>query len=109
TSQAQILDIAHKYRELHIPLDNIVQDWFWWTRTGEFVFNKNYPDPAGMAAELHRDHVHLMVSIWPFFYPGTHNYEEMDRLGYFVDRTKVEAFHPLGTALYDAFNPEASK
>jgi len=36
---------AHKYRELHIPVDNIVQDWFWWTTKGEFVFNKNYPTP----------------------------------------------------------------
>jgi len=109
TSQEQILGVAHEYRELHIPVDNIVQDWFWWTRTGEFVFNKNYPDPAGMVDDLHRNHFHLMVSIWPFFYPGTHNYEEMDKLGYFIDRTKVAAFHPLGTALYDAFNPAARK
>jgi len=107
TSQAQLLEIARKYRELNIPADNIVQDWFWWTRTGEFIFNKNYPDPAGMIADLHREHFHLMVSIWPFFYPGTHNYEEMDKRGYFIDRTKVAAFHPLGTALYDAFNPAA--
>ena len=46
-SQAELLGVAHKYRELHIPLDNIVQDWFWWTITGESVFNKNYPDPKG--------------------------------------------------------------
>ncbi len=39
--------MARKYRELHIPADNIVQDWFWWNRKGEFVFNKNYPDPEG--------------------------------------------------------------
>ena len=107
SSQAEILGVAHKYRDLHIPVDNIVQDWFWWTRTGEFVFNKNYPDPAGMVADLHRNHFHLMVSIWPFFYPGTRTYEEMDKLGYFIDRTKSAGFHPLGTALYDAFNPAA--
>ena len=40
--------VAHKYRELHIPVDNIVQDWFWWNKMGEPVFNKNYPDPKGM-------------------------------------------------------------
>jgi len=44
-SQQEILGIAHKYRELHIPLDNIVQDWFWWNTMGEMVFNKNYPMP----------------------------------------------------------------
>ncbi len=108
-SQAEILSVAHKYRALHIPLDNIVQDWFWWTKTGEFVFNKNYPDPPGMVDDLHRNHVHLMVSIWPFFYPGTATYADMDKRGYFIDRTKVESFHPKGTAVYDAFNPEARK
>ena len=27
-SQAEILGIAKKYRDLHLPADNIVQDWF---------------------------------------------------------------------------------
>ena len=109
TSEQQIVAVAHKYRDLHIPLDNIVQDWFWWTRTGEFIFNKNYPDPKAMIDDLHRDHVHLMISVWPFFYPGTKTYEDMDKRGFFIDRTKAEAFHPKGTAVYDAFNPEARK
>src|SRR5579863_4098096 len=42
-SQSELLDIAGKYRSLHIPLDNIVQDWFWWNTMGDPVFNKNYP------------------------------------------------------------------
>ena len=42
-SQEEMLDVAHKYRELHIPVDNIVQDWFWWNHKGEHVFNKNIP------------------------------------------------------------------
>ncbi len=62
-----------------------------------------------MVEDLHREHVHLMVSIWPFFYPGTPTYEDMDKRGYFIDRTKVKAFHPKGSAVYDAFNPEARK
>jgi alpha-D-xyloside xylohydrolase len=108
-TESEILGVAHKYRELHIPLDNIVQDWFWWTTTGEFVFNKNYPDPKGMIDDLHRNHVHLMISIWPFFYPGSATYADMDKRGYFIDRTKTVSFHPKGTAVYDAFNPEARK
>jgi alpha-D-xyloside xylohydrolase len=109
TSQEQLLGVAHKYRDLHIPLDNIVQDWFWWTNTGEFKFNKNYPDPKGMIDDLHANHVHLMISVWPYFYPGSATYDEMDKLGYFIDRMKVKSFHPKGSALYDAFNPEARK
>jgi len=77
-SQQELLDVAHKYRELHIPVDNIVQDWFWWTTKGEFVFNKNYPDAKGMIDDLHRNNFHLMISVWPYFDPGTATYADMD-------------------------------
>ena len=109
TSQQQLLAIAQKFRELKIPIDNIVQDWFWWTRTGEFKFNKNYPDPKSMVEQLHREHFHLMISVWPFFYPGSATYEDMDAKGYFIARTIEPAFHPKGLALYDASNPAARK
>jgi alpha-D-xyloside xylohydrolase len=108
-SQAELLAIAHKYRELHIPVDNIVQDWFWWNTMGEPVFNKNYPDPRGMIEDLHQNHFHVMFSFWPFFDAGSAVYEDMDQRGYFIDRTIVGGFHPLGNALYDAFNPAARK
>jgi alpha-D-xyloside xylohydrolase len=106
-TQEELLAIAHKYRELHIPVDNIVQDWFWWTTTGEFKFNQHYPDPKGMIDDLHHNNFHLMISIWPYFYPGSQTYADMDKRGYFIDRTKAVSFHPLGMALYDATNPEA--
>ena len=108
-SQAEILSIARRYRTEHIPLDNIVQDWFWWNTMGEPVWNKNYPDPQGMIAELHKENVHLMVSVWPFFRPGSPVYDDMDKKGYFIGKTKAAGFHPAGMALYDAFNPEARK
>ncbi len=106
-SQAEVLGVAHKYRELHISVDNIVQDWFWWNTMGEPVFNKNYPDPKGMIEDLHENHFHVMFSFWPYFRPGSPVYDEMDKRGYFVDKTKVSGFHPAGQALYDAFNPAA--
>ncbi len=108
-SQTELLAIAHKYRELHIPVDNIVQDWFWWNKMGEPVFNKNYPDAKGMIEDLHQNHFRVMFSFWPSFDPGSPVYEEMDKRGYFIDRTVVPGFHPQGNALYDAFNPEARK
>jgi alpha-D-xyloside xylohydrolase len=108
-SQQELLAIAQKYRDLHIPLDNIVQDWFWWNTMGEPVFNKNYPDPKSMIAGLHKNNVHLMISVWPYFRPGSPVYDDMDKRGFFIDRTKVQSFHPAGMALYDAFNPEARK
>jgi alpha-D-xyloside xylohydrolase len=108
-SQKELEGIAQKYRDLHIPLDNIVQDWFWWNTMGEPVFNKNYPDPKGMIDTLHKNNVHLMISVWPFFRPGSPVYDDMSKKGFFIDRTKEVSFHPKGMALYDAFNPEARK
>jgi alpha-D-xyloside xylohydrolase len=108
-SQDELLGVAHKYRQLHIPVDNIVQDWFWWNIMGEPVFNKNYPDPPGMLKDLHNNNFHTMFSFWPYFRPGSPEYDEMDKKGYFIARTKVAGFHPVGQALYDAFNPEARK
>ncbi len=108
-SQQELLAIAQKYRDLHIPLDNIVQDWFWWNIMGDPVFNKNYPDPKGMVDALHNDHVHLMISVWPYFRPGSPVYDDMDKRGFFIAKTIAPSFHPVGQALYDAFNPDARK
>ena len=110
-SQEEILGIARKYRELHIPADNIVQDWFWWNRKGEHVFNKNYPDPKGMVDQLHKDNFHLMISVWPFFEPGSAVYDDMDKRGWFVDKFKFAKppYHTDAMAVYDATDPEARK
>jgi len=110
-SQDEILAVAHKYRELHIPVDDIVQDWFWWNHKGEHVFNKNYPDPKGMVQQLHDEHFHLMISVWPFFEPGSAVYDDMERRGWFVDKFKFAKppYHTAGMAVYDATNPEARK
>jgi len=110
-SQAEILGVAHKYRELHIHADDIVQDWFWWNRKGEFVFNKNYPDPKGMVDDLHGQHFHLMISVWPFFEPGSKEYDYMDKQGWLIEKFKFAKppYHTNGMAVYDATNPEARK
>ncbi len=109
-TQEEIVDVAKKYRELHIPADNIVQDWFWWNTMGEPTFDlTRYPNPKGMVDDLHKLNFHLMISVWPYFRASTKTYDDMDKLGYFIDRTKSPAFHPVGMALYDAFNPDARK
>jgi alpha-D-xyloside xylohydrolase len=117
STQEELLGVAHKYRDLHIPLDNIVQDWFWWVTMGDPVFDsKRYPDPAGMLTDLHKNNVHLMVSVWPYFRPHADNsdvpdpvYQDMEKRGFFVEKTVSPSFHPVGQALYDAFNPDARK
>jgi alpha-D-xyloside xylohydrolase len=108
-SQQEIQGVAAKYRALHIPVDNIVQDWFWWVTTGEMKWNARYPDPQRMINKLHDEHFHLMVSVWPYFRPGSLVYDEFDKKGWFVAKSVMPGFHPLGQALYDATNPEAAK
>lgn len=109
-TQGELLGVAHKYRELHIPADNMVQDWFWWVTMGEPVFDTSrYPDPPGMVDDLHKNNFRLMISVWPYFRAGSKTYDDMDQRGFFIDRTKVQSFHPPGMALYDAFNPDARK
>jgi alpha-D-xyloside xylohydrolase len=106
-SQAEIEGVAAKYRALHIPVDNIVQDWFWWVTMGEMKWNPHYPDPQGMIDKLHDEHFHLMVSVWPFFRPGTSVYDQFDKNGWFIAKTLTGGFHPVGQALYDPSNPPA--
>ena len=110
-TQDELLSVARKYRALQIPADNIVQDWFWWVRKGEMVFNQNYPDPKMMVNELHRQHFHLMISVWPFFEPGSSEYAYMDKQGWFIDKFKFAKppYHSDGMAVYDASNPAARK
>ena len=110
-SQAEILSVAHAYRAKQIPIDNIVQDWFWWTLKGQHQFNANYPDPKGMIDDLHRDRFHFMISVWPFFEPGSEEYAYMSQRGWFIDKTRFEnaPYHHNGMALYDATNPEARR
>jgi len=88
-----------------------VQDWFWWNRKGEHVFNPNYPDPKGMVDDLHKHNIHLMISVWPFFEPGSKEYDYMDKQGWFIDKFKYDKlpYHRAGMAAYDASNPAARK
>jgi len=109
-SREQLLDTASRYRALHIPLDNIVLDAGWETTFGSRLFNSNYPDPASMVQRLHDEHVHLMVSIWPLFQPGSVNFDEMKAHGYFVTPgpNSLPAYLP-GARLYDAFSSGARR
>jgi alpha-D-xyloside xylohydrolase len=76
---------------------------------GEMKWNSKYPDPQGLINTLHNEHFHLMVSVWPYFRPGSATYDEWDKKGWFIAKMTAAGFHPLGQALYDATNPDARK
>jgi alpha-D-xyloside xylohydrolase len=88
-TQAEVLDIAKEYRKRGLPLDTIVQDWFYWREAdwGSHEFDpKRFPDPKGMIDQLHAENVRFMISVWPKFYPTTRNYQELDAKGYMYRR-----------------------
>jgi len=110
TSQSELLSVAAKYRELQIPIDNIVLDAGYETAMGSRVFNKYFPDPKSMVQTLHNEHFHMMASVWPFFQPGSEAFSEFDESKYFVDEGNdvYPAYYP-GSRLYDAYNDKARK
>jgi alpha-D-xyloside xylohydrolase len=84
-SQAELVGVVEQYRKRGLPLDNIVQDWFYWPEAewGSHKFDPaRYPDPAGMVDRVHALNARLMISIWPKFYPTTDNYRELAAKGH---------------------------
>jgi alpha-D-xyloside xylohydrolase len=117
-TQDELLGVAREYKRRGLPLSVIVVDYFHWTRQGEWRFDPaEWPDPAGLVAELDRLGVKLMVSIWPTVNPASENYAEMTELGLLVATESGIGVHlPIwdkgspGRALvsyYDATNPRA--
>ena len=67
-TQAEILDVLHEYRRREVPLDLIVQDWNYWregTWSDKSFDPARYPDPTGMCEDIHQNHAHVMISVWP--------------------------------------------
>ncbi len=84
-SSAELLAVAEEYRRRRLPLDAIIQDWFYWDPHpwGSHRFDAaRYPDIAATLRQLRRDyHLHTMVSVWAKFAPGSDHYDELDRRG----------------------------
>jgi alpha-D-xyloside xylohydrolase len=93
----EITNIAKRYRADHIPLDTMVQDWFWWKKEGDPVFNENYHDVPADLEKLHQMNVHAMISVWGLFDPESENYKIMTEHHFDVPEAHV----------YDATNPAA--
>jgi len=109
-TQKEVLSVKDNYRKNHIPVDAIVQDWFYWSPDpiGSHIMNpERYPDPKEMVAELHKAHIHAMISIWPCFGKGTQDYNQLKNAGFLSSITWDDFFvHSIET-YYDAHNPGA--
>ena len=112
-TQAQILGVAGTYRSMNIPIDGVVQDWFYWHPhpwgSNEFAFTR-YPDPRDMIRSLHREKIHFMISVWAKFQPGSANYKLLKDAGVLYPLTggNNPMWNPAAS-YYDAFSPLARK
>jgi alpha-D-xyloside xylohydrolase len=113
TSQDELVGVLQEYRKRKIPIDNIVLDWFYWPEDawGSHRFNpQHFPDPGKMVDQVHALDAHIMISVWPKFYPATDNYKALDALGCMFNRNIEEKNTDwVGPgyldAFYDAFDP----
>ena len=115
SSQQQILDTAAEFRKRKIPVDVFVQDWQYWGKYGwnAMRFDESaYPDPAAMMSELHRQDLHLIISVWAKFGAETEVNRAMQR-AHLLLTSNASTAEP-GEAnerenWADLFNPAAQK
>lgn len=113
-NQAEVVDVVEQYRKRGLPLDNIVQDWFYWREDdwGSHQFDPaRFPDPKGMIDRIHALDARFMISVWPKFYPTTDNYKELAKAGAVYTRNlEAKERDWVGPGYfntdYDAYNPK---
>jgi alpha-D-xyloside xylohydrolase len=99
-TQEEMLSIAAGYRSRHIPMDGLVQDWYWWKEggKGDPIFNSGYTDVPAELKTLHDEHVHAMISAWAMMDATSENYKQIVQRGFEVP----------GAQVYDPTNPAAA-
>ena len=116
-SSSEIEETLAEFRSRHIPIDNIVQDWFYWKEDqwGSHQFDASrYPNPQAMIDSIHQMHGRFMISVWPKFYRNTDNYKKLDAKGWMYTQAVRDDIHDwVGSGyvggFYDAYSPDARK
>ncbi len=114
TSQAELLAVAHGYRDRHLPIDDLVIDWFHYTKMGEMDMDPaKWPDPVAMNRDLHAMNFHTMISVWPRFVPESRFYATVHKNNWFealADGTPTNGLpYDRAGADIDTTNPAAAK
>jgi len=114
SSQAELMGVAKGYRDRHLPIDDLVIDWFTYTKMGQMDMDpEKWPDPVGMLKDLHAMNYHVMISVWPRFVEGSRYYPLLLKNGWFehlADGTPTngEPYDHAGSDI-DTTNPDAAK
>jgi alpha-D-xyloside xylohydrolase len=114
-TQEQLLGVLREYRKRGWPVDNMVQDWFYWPENGwgSHDFDKaRFPNAKAMVDEVHKANARIMISIWGKFYSNTDNYKELAAKGHMWTKNVEDgALDWVGPGYknshYDPYAPEA--
>lgn len=114
-TQEQLLGVLREYRKQGWPVDNMVQDWFYWPENGwgSHDFDKQrFPNAKAMVDEVHKANARIMISIWGKFYANTDNYKELAAKGHMWTKNVEDgALDWVGPGYknshYDPYAPEA--
>ncbi len=113
SSQAELMAVAQGYRDRHLPIDDLVIDWFTYTKMGQMDMDPaKWPDPTAMLKQLHAMNYHVMISVWPRFVPGSRYYDTLRKSAWFehlADGTPTNGlpYDRAGSDI-DTTNPEAA-
>jgi len=113
----EITGTVAEFRKRHLPIDNIVQDWFYWKEDswGSHQFDPaRYPNPQKMLDDVHRMHGRFMISVWPKFYHSTANFKELEGNGWMYCQAVNDSIRDwVGpgyvAGFYDAYSAGARK
>ena len=110
-SQYETNEVVRKYRELHVPLDGIVQDWQYWGEDESYwnsteFGNPRFPDPKKMIDSVHEQNAHIIISVWPSFGNKTKIYQELKQRNMLYGDYVTWPINQ-NVEVYDAFNPHA--
>ena len=116
-TQDEVVGTLKRFRDEQIPVDNIIQDWFYWREDdwGSHEFDpERYPEPAKMIRDVHDMNGHFMLSVWPKFYMTTEHFKEFDAQGWMYRRAVADSIRDwvgpgyIGS-FYDAYSADARR
>ena len=109
-TQEELLSIVKTFRENHIPLDCIVQDWNYW---GDYGWNalvwdeKKYPSPKKAIEEIHGMDCSIMISVWPSFGPNTEICRKLEKVDGILEKPNRKGEEKFGR-VHDPLNNKAA-
>lgn len=102
TSGEHLVKTVQEFRNRHLPMDVIVQDWQYWGKYGWGVpkFDEtHYPQPEQFIQQLHNLHARFSLSVW----------ENLDKKSEVAKPYLAQNLYIPNSPWVDMFNPAAAQ